>query len=589
MSEHELITLAQALEQKDSVDLDRICVKLLLIVKSKSQFSSVAQFLTRRGWSVSVCSQMNEAISIISKEPPDFVMISFNHPNPNLLRMPQLLSQSFNSVCVGFCEASDLRTESKLTAAKIQHKLLGAASGPSIHRKIKQIMGDMFGQSEEGGQAKSLNKVGNQAGDSSTKVFSGTARETDENGVMVFSNNKQKVPGNASDLMKRLQAELVDEASEKELAEIEGKESKLAQESAKSRSGKGDEISLDKLEENDLDLTQEDEPTDSAAIVQSGIKSKNKIAIQKGVAPDGRVVDEQGAKLETAASQKNGGLSLAEQMDANAKDKEQKKKTGVMQSGAVKEVDQKKKLGKTLQKDVGVKKEKLTATKVKKEDDSLFLVCETAMQRLKFSTEQKYDRVFYAGVMIPVNSEKHKGFLLLTTKNIRFDKLPMEHQLHEKLAEVAKENKVTFQFGAAISIEIEIEEVDQWVREKSLFLSAKPLGDGEVWLSFFEKEIHFGEELVANQDNKMTVTAQSLNPEVKLNFDVFLFLKKSNKYLRYLKREGNVGEAQKSKLEKKQVELFINSRDHENFSKYLAENYVIEEVGKKIAEKKKAS
>lgn len=127
------------------VDIDSVKVSVLLIVKNKSQFGSIIQFLSRRDWKCTVVSQLNETIACISREQPEFVFISYNHQNPKILKLPDILSQVFNAVYVGFCEIPDLRTESRLTASKIKYKLVGAASGPSIHRRIKQILSEIHG------------------------------------------------------------------------------------------------------------------------------------------------------------------------------------------------------------------------------------------------------------------------------------------------------------------------------------------------------------------------------------------------------------------------------------------------------------
>ena len=95
-------------QQEGPIDIETIKVSVLLIVKNRSQFGSIIGFLRRREWKCTVVTQMNEAISCLSKEQPDFVFISFNHPNPKLQRLPTILSSTFNTTCVGFCEAPDV-------------------------------------------------------------------------------------------------------------------------------------------------------------------------------------------------------------------------------------------------------------------------------------------------------------------------------------------------------------------------------------------------------------------------------------------------------------------------------------------------
>ncbi|MCB0356312.1 MAG: hypothetical protein KDD40_04855, partial [Bdellovibrionales bacterium] len=186
-------------QQNEVVDIESMKVTILMIVKNKSQFGSVVGFLNRRDWNCIVTSQMNEAIASISKDQPDFVFISFNHPNQKFQKLPSILAAGFNTTCVGFCEAPDLITESRLTASKIQYKLVGAASGPSIYRRVKQILAEIHGidDGQESTKVSGLNTGANTSG-------SDGANTTRSSSTMNFQNDTQHVAGKSGDNKSKL-------------------------------------------------------------------------------------------------------------------------------------------------------------------------------------------------------------------------------------------------------------------------------------------------------------------------------------------------------------------------------------------------
>src|SRR4051794_33418497 len=94
-------------QQNQDIDLDDLEVVILILAKNTNTLGQAANFLTRRGWPTTVMSNISTALEYVADKKPDFVLVSFNHPNPAIFKLPELIIQTFNLSCVGFIENMD--------------------------------------------------------------------------------------------------------------------------------------------------------------------------------------------------------------------------------------------------------------------------------------------------------------------------------------------------------------------------------------------------------------------------------------------------------------------------------------------------
>jgi hypothetical protein len=132
------------------IDLDDIEIEVLVIAKNAKLFSQTASFLTRRGWATTVLSSMSQSIEFIAERKPDFVLISLNHPSPAIMKLPDLITGTFNLTCIAFAEQQDSASQNKLTKSKFKYKVQGQASGPTLHRTIRKILAEKLNINLEG-------------------------------------------------------------------------------------------------------------------------------------------------------------------------------------------------------------------------------------------------------------------------------------------------------------------------------------------------------------------------------------------------------------------------------------------------------
>jgi hypothetical protein len=148
----------------DLIDIESIEVSVLILAKHPNGQRQAAAFLNKRGWPTSVTGSISEALNILVNKRPDVVLVSFNHPHPAIMKLPDVLTQTFNIFSVGYVETADAPSTARLAQAKMLHKLLGFPSGPSIQRLIRRILEERLGPLTMGGGdlvAKSNPKDGN--------------------------------------------------------------------------------------------------------------------------------------------------------------------------------------------------------------------------------------------------------------------------------------------------------------------------------------------------------------------------------------------------------------------------------------------
>ncbi|NQY99142.1 MAG: hypothetical protein HRT45_00565 [Bdellovibrionales bacterium] len=173
------------------VDIDELDIRIFMLVKDTSGMNSAVSFLNRRGWETVCQNNIAKSIDTIVNSQPEVVMVSVNHPNPNVMRLPTLLSQSMNAITIGFSETGDSMSIQKLSNSRFQHKFSGYPSGPSFHRFIRQILDRVHNPHKYEDKTRKRRKAVAANKKDSIEV-KGSASSADDN--QTFSNDKKTGP-----------------------------------------------------------------------------------------------------------------------------------------------------------------------------------------------------------------------------------------------------------------------------------------------------------------------------------------------------------------------------------------------------------
>lgn len=226
------------------IDLDNIEVEILIICKNVHALNQAGSFLTRRGWPTTVISDISKAVEFIAEKKPDYVLISLSHPSPSISKLPDLITQTFNTPCVGFVETNDASSSAKLNQVKVRFKMQGQASGPSIHRTLRKILAERFHIETEDKGSDNASAEKSAEGGSFTRVKGAGPGGSDGPGVII-----QK---SSASLMKNKGPQMIRGAAASDNEGAEGGMQSVSQGGSKSQngqrrklSGMGDEDEMD--------------------------------------------------------------------------------------------------------------------------------------------------------------------------------------------------------------------------------------------------------------------------------------------------------------------------------------------------------
>lgn len=115
----------------------------LLIVKSLAQnLLPVETFLRNRGWTLHSTTDLKEAISVMIKHQPNFVMISVDHPNKRVLKLSKVLVQAFPCCLISFAEVASASSYKTLTESSTEYLIYPPVTGPAIERTVNKYHKD---------------------------------------------------------------------------------------------------------------------------------------------------------------------------------------------------------------------------------------------------------------------------------------------------------------------------------------------------------------------------------------------------------------------------------------------------------------
>lgn len=109
----------------------------ILIIKSESADLSAAEaFIVKRDWNVRSCTNLSDSILYIAREHPQFIFISVDHPNRNIIAFIRLLLQTFPERVIVFGEKPHVLTYHHFNETGCRYNIYPPVSGPAIERVL---------------------------------------------------------------------------------------------------------------------------------------------------------------------------------------------------------------------------------------------------------------------------------------------------------------------------------------------------------------------------------------------------------------------------------------------------------------------
>ena len=542
-------------------NLDELEVHLTIVAKNPNTVKSTSAFLGRRDWPTKVISNVNQAIESIAKDKPDIVLLSFNHPQLNVEKFANLLSQTLNMTCVGFCEVDDRASVAKLHSSKLRYKLAGAPSGPTVQRFVRKVLIEKYGLNvtEESTKANKEGTAEKEEEDSDIIFAGGSARygktsvvkgehletgpigvEGDENATHLSGVVIQEGIGslNAGTIVEKGRDHLSGSAEVgEELDSYSG--SAIMQSESESES------------EQEESYYQQDEPETDHSESTTETKSRRK-------AVSGRLIS-------TKTSSKE--LRAVEEVEEQEYEKD-----------PTKPIIKKKRLSavakaKILDGQRSQTKENLVGKEVK-----LLSTMSDLLQTVEPHVElgsHPDDPVEWIGIL-PVVDQELQGYLAIPVRT-----KPNENSNHilHKIKTSLEEDFLKQGFDPKIEegffIHVDPTYFSSIAKGHAQFILQQGINDeSELCVSYFSSTAP-NQPIKKVNKTMSTIRLDGVSTENPINFKVYLHLNKNKKYFLYLNTGRTLSSKQKSKLKNRGISsFFIKNTEIENFKQYLASSFV---------------
>ncbi|MBX3020492.1 MAG: hypothetical protein KF799_02345 [Bdellovibrionales bacterium] len=637
-------TGSQESSKPQEVNLDELEVVILILGKNASSLNQAGAFLTRRGWPTTVMTNMSKAVEHIAEKKPDFVLVSFNHPNPAVMKLPELITQTFNLTCVGFIENLDAGSSAKLNNYKMRYKIQGMPSGPNLQRSIRKILAEKFniktdddkrqesarerdgntvtvkGSNKEGGaasggtivqsgakgpssQQKGAHMVKGGEGAAATygsglmqgpdgESYDGDHAETEGDSITSGKYKMSKPRKSLKDLQGSLGGDVTG-ASEGKSGNLEALKKSLFGEGAQDSSESEDELQ-----------TADTKGGGSvAAAAAAAAKAAQDLADQEAAArnptdayyanarkkSDG---SEEGESSQSASAAKGGSLAAAEaaasaaammaaSQTANAAKAAQAAQAAAV-AASVAAAEAAKKAAHTLADMSPAQVAALPPQQL------LERAVASAMHRICQRTPNTITRelgMLSKVAVFPIESATLPGYLVVgmeqdANKIEDFFLKTCETALREELSAL----KVPAVLESGFWIHVPEVHFHIWTGEKGSFKVVLPHEEGEIGIGYFPIAggVPRGEVYAENKD-MLKVAIDDISTEQPINFKAYLHMKKNKKYFLYLRNGRQLQKEQKARLKTRQVtNIFMKTVEAENLRMYLAASF-LRDTMKKVA------
>jgi hypothetical protein len=503
---------------------------LLILSRHERSVRSTVSFLNRRGIPARAISTLNEALEAFTAKKANMLLLSVNFPHPKIEMIPVLMTQSFPVEVILFAEIIDRKSSQRLQNAKTKHVIMGPVSGPAVMMKIRQI-------------EKELN------GDNDANTSDGGGRSTVRSSEQEQSINVRG--GSLSTVNKEALATLMSAASEALLQEDD--------KTIGSRSfGSEEESEFGGLERS------------GETYVQKGSRSKAHLVTPEAAL---RAAIDNGLEEADPARKPKLIVPLPEEMRRapvfiEPRKKYQRKQQAAEMHGALSPKEAHSKANQHLGPAHNVRRKKPES-----ETEALFLRCvEEALETVAgqaLSDESEFG-FFRKAMLVSIRSNKLKGSFLVAVGKSKHKPADLMERVQVAFFSLVRANGFDLDSSDQFAIELDQIAIASAAFQISDHVIISKTESAEICVA-----VVMSDDPVPSTEpyekNMVKVPLLDLPPEEPVTFNVFLHLKRNNKFLRYIKVGAKISDKQVARLEKRKVtHVLVNKDESEAYHRHYA-------------------
>jgi hypothetical protein len=508
---------------------------------------------------VDICCyfDIKEFLSQSIESRPDMVAVSMSVRHPTINQLPQIFTNALKCPVILFIEVDDMRSRSLLSACNSDFKINGLLTAHNLWMKIRHC---------QESQSQSKNEL-----DKIQDVADSTASEKDDDLIILRGSKFEPVEDlTKSKLSYLLKANQRDGSDSHSDQFSETTEEKKTSEQAKNDGFIAD-IGQDKLDQNQrevlkgsTEISNPDSITDTDKVSESNLEQSNTLS-----PIDTNFLDKE--KHQEASD----ALTIKSIDHSNIQEKSQNEDENKVAEGEPKIKEKKTGIGKT----------KRNKSKKAIEEEKIILECSqsSAKQLLKELQDNQNLEALDSGVgMIAVKMNHSAGCLLIRAR--ADNKLPEEwfdkfrNQLLRQLKASGYESQISPYYSKLDNKYREI------VETKDKFSNEE---DGEDPNFLFTVHDYEEPELpLSMESGLLELDPQLIKPGKILYFDVYIYLPKNKKNVRYVREGGFMSEEQARRLEQSAngKKVYVAPDDELKLRRFLLEISVESDLEEKSAE-----
>lgn len=612
-----------------SVDIDRIRLRLLIICRAKPQLDTIANYLNRRGWETVVTRDTKDAFKILATFKPDYVLMSVNVPNPKIAQLPTVISQTFKTPVITFGESLNTKTMKALQTIMSTFTMPGAISGPSVHRRIKQILQDIYKPHKEvaapaaevdegpgtvviqGKKPKKISATQTSVSKDQTAGDNGdvTMHEqtaTKKGGVYIAKGEKKDVGGVA---YRPKQNDDDDDPSARSGGEKRGSIKRRNQqqentdtnnfdnlESDESEHATGENVEMPREEIDDIDFeklakeygqqTAEGEPDGDevadAIIAETAESQIGEFAAAATAAAEANPADSSAAEAKPVTTINTATASIG----ANLTSKNDNAKSDNAFENKIAEIE-KASLAPVFN---NINESSLTPLANDKRNSTKDVI--EALRQIAYESslpienKDRENKTLEEWTVITLSQPEQKIYLLVYISGSVHDEIQFISRFTTKLkADLSQAiGETNIDVPYRITLEKGRDEIVSDTQTNLYRTFSIESGRGVV-----DVVVMYSASSAVDVDEKVKgdmaqIKATDLVPRAPAGVDIYLHLPKNNKHYLYLKPRAYIGEDQKKRLIEGAAKLYINKKDAAQFKEAVTRNKTIEQI--LIAKKK---
>jgi hypothetical protein len=592
----------------------------LFILKAKAKnLKNAEQFLKNRDFEVISTTDMKVAINTILSGQASVIMLSTDHANPKVMKLPQIIRQSFNTGIIIFAEGVSQKGTAALRESRHPYVLYPPVSGPAVERMILKIERDKKEKLESSSHAPDKTSYENTH-EHGTMKFSGHASGNEADIIMQnkraekelaemlsgeggvdsnFSNSQDDneednnggftqgqssygsntTPDDASAVRNYLNQDPDNLASVGSSSEIRGPGHAGSQ---RTPGAKGPAT------RQQDDSESEDTTNGIGAFSQSGQTSQSGMNTQRSTAKKGHGLDDQ-------ENSEASGLEMPKFVGLNRKGDVILPPKGEGNEGHHSSLTEAGAPNSHVTTAEATPEGELSAAEIlsrkgvniltfKSDDNASFLIkgskhavenSSRFVQGKKVAKIQSCTKVS----CFKIEANKFSGFVIVAFGEKDKIDTQFNKNIQTYLCEYMKINGLEVQTTDLQELKLKEVNFEAWSVREADFLMTSIHEGNEIALAFFPHEKADAPLELSAQANMAKMTIDEIKADEPIEFDVYIYLPTNNKYVRYTQKNGTMYSSQKDRLKSGgHAKIHIRKESESDLSRYRVQNFLNDKI-----------